>query len=212
MNKISRSVAMLVAVVTFLTNATAAMARDAKVNWAGVVGAEKYHVYYGEGNWKKSGVKFIHAVRDLSKESRSVTIGSLKNDAAYYYQIAAVDGNGREIWWSGVRTLGAKTYVAAVMPKGTSIATSTPANYNKASLSWNKVEGAESYNVYYKKLGAEKYTHATADIKGLSTLIRFLEKGTYTYQVSAVDSNKIEFRWSRVGRLSPTSMTVANWQ
>ncbi len=212
MKKVCNFGLMVVGTLLFLANASASLAREAKVNWAGVVGAEKYYVYYGEGNWKKEGVKFIHAVRDLGKESRNVTIGALKNNASYYYQIAAVDGNGKEFWWSGVRTLGAKTYVAAVMPKGTSIATVTPANYNKATLSWNKVEGAESYNVYFKKVGAEKYTHAAADIKELSTLVRFLEKGAYVYQVSAVNSSKVEFRWSQVGRLSPTAMTVATWQ
>lgn len=212
MKKISRLGVMLVATVMFLASTGSILAREAAVNWAGVIGAEKYHVYYGEGNWKTEGVKFIHAVRDLSKESRSITIGALKNEAGYYYQIAAVDGNGQEFWWSGVKSLGAKTYVAAVMPKGEAIVTSSPANYNQASLMWNKVEGAESYNVYYKKSGEDKYSNAVADVKDLGTTIRFLEQNAYIYQVSAVDSSKVEIKWSRIGWLRPTAMTKVDWQ
>lgn len=203
---------LLVSLGLFLAGAKSVEAREAKVNWAGVVGAEKYHIYYGEGNWQKEGVKFIHAVRDLAKESRSITIGMLKNNGAYYYQLAAVDKEGKEFWWSGVKTLGAKTYIAAVMPKGSAIVTSSPSNYNKAEVTWNKVDGAESYNIYYKKTGEDRFTHASADVKEMGTLIRFLEKGGYTYQVSAVDSSKVEFKWSKVGHLSTTAMTVATWQ
>jgi hypothetical protein len=77
-----------------------------------------------------------------------------------------------------------------------------------ALVTWPKVEGAVSYNIYYKRVGSrtgDNYTHAVRSIPANMTsyTITGLKRGkTYEYKISAVDASGKEFLWST---FEPTS-------
>lgn len=62
-----------------------------------------------------------------------------------------------------------------------------------------EVEGAVSYNIYYKKTGAESYDSAVRNVpvSASSYIISHLKKGvSYDYQIAAVDAQGEEFWFS----------------
>lgn len=71
-----------------------------------------------------------------------------------------------------------------------------------ALVTWPKVEGAVSYNIYYKRVGSktgDNYSYAVRNIPAdmTSYTITGLKKGkTYEYKISAVDASGKEFLWS----------------
>ncbi|MBI5613362.1 fibronectin type III domain-containing protein [Candidatus Gottesmanbacteria bacterium] len=82
-------------------------------------------------------------------------------------------------------------------------------NYNMAPVSWPKVSWAHQYNVYYREMGAKKWTHAVRKLPSSSMgyTIRHLVPGIqYEYNVSALNVDGRENWWSGVKKLMTTSM------
>ncbi|MCR5323447.1 MAG: hypothetical protein K6E85_09280 [Lachnospiraceae bacterium] len=74
--------------------------------------------------------------------------------------------------------------------------------YKSSSLSWNKVPGAEGYQIYCSKNGG-KYKKS-AEISGTSFKITNKAKGTYKYKVRAyskTDSGVVYGAWSKVKKV-----------
>jgi hypothetical protein len=71
-----------------------------------------------------------------------------------------------------------------------------------ATVTWQKVEGAKSYNIYYKRVGShigDNYNNAVRNIPADQTsyTISGLKKGkTYEYKISAINENGEEFMWT----------------
>lgn len=61
-------------------------------------GAAFYNVYYKP----VSDAEFIHALRNISGNSRTVTISYLKKKTDYVYMVSAVDSSGKEFWFSPI--------------------------------------------------------------------------------------------------------------
>lgn len=71
--------------------------------------------------------------------------------------------------------------------------------YAEATVGWDPIQGAASYNIYYKEEGDPNYTNAVRNIPANVTkyTISYLKKtGKYVYKVSAADQNGDEFLWS----------------
>lgn len=71
--------------------------------------------------------------------------------------------------------------------------------FSQATIELPKVEGATSYNVYYKKTSAREYTNSAREIPLSSTsyTISYLKKGEeYLYKVAAVNEQGAEFWWT----------------
>jgi hypothetical protein len=71
--------------------------------------------------------------------------------------------------------------------------------YAEATVGWEPVQGAASYNIYYKEESEPDYTNAVRNIPANVTkyTISYLKKsGKYVYKVSAADSSGNEFLWS----------------
>ncbi|HSA84154.1 MAG TPA: hypothetical protein VLF20_04690 [Patescibacteria group bacterium] len=71
--------------------------------------------------------------------------------------------------------------------------------FAEARVDVPKIEGAASYNIYYKEQSAGEYTNVARDIPAsvASYLISYLKKGEeYIYKVAAVDASGAEFYWT----------------
>ena len=71
--------------------------------------------------------------------------------------------------------------------------------YAQATVSWADVQGAASYNLYYKQAKEKNYTNAVRNIPSSirNYTISYLKKNTsYVYRVSAKGVNGSEFWWS----------------
>ncbi len=71
--------------------------------------------------------------------------------------------------------------------------------FAQATVKLPKVEGATSYNVYYKKTSAREYTNSAREIPVSSTTytISYLKKGEdYLYKIAAVNTDGAEFWWT----------------
>ena len=59
-----------------------------------------YNIYYKETTEKT----YTHAVRKLPTSLTKYTISYLKKNKEYQYVIAGLNGAGKEIWWSEIKT------------------------------------------------------------------------------------------------------------
>ena len=75
--------------------------RQATAMWPSVAGANKYDVYYKV----KSVNSYQHAVGNLPAGLTKITIGALWSGTSYVYNVSALNGDGKEFWWSGEKPL-----------------------------------------------------------------------------------------------------------
>ena len=71
--------------------------------------------------------------------------------------------------------------------------------FAQARVDLPKIDGAVSYNIYYKQDSAGKYTNVAREIPAgvQSYTISYLKKGSeYRYKVAAVNASGAEFWWS----------------
>ena len=176
--------------------------KSATLRWNGVTGAESYNIYYKE----KTDASFVHAVRDLNKDSRQYTIGYLKSKGVYEYKICAVKGDKTEFWCSNTFALG-KTTLAKTSEAKKEVVNVPSKNvitgYAKATVKWSENEKAEHYYIYYRKVGEANWTHSVIglDHNSKQYTINYLDKAAYEYQLVAVDGNYKPIAWSAVMRL-----------
>ena len=231
MNKVSKvtlSLGLAVAACFTLTQSAQAAeitgTRRATINWFGVQNAESYNIYYKEVG--EAG--YSNAVRDLSRDSRSITVNYLKNKGSYVYNLCAVDGNKVEFWCTGARKLvGAVSAkhlaVAPVTTNNANLVTISPSagavvvgnnvtvvnkNYRQATVTWMKNPTAEHYYIYYKKVGDTTWTHSVYGMNADATnyTINYLDNAKYEYVVVALDGNYKPIAESAVYSLKTTPM------
>ncbi len=135
-----------------------------KVSWNKISGAPRYMVYYKEngGGWKKIGT--------TTATTYTRKAANLKNGATYEFTVRCC-ANDKKTMLSG--------YTASNSLKYSNQLTAPTVTISKASngiqVSWNKVDGAPRYMVYYrengggwKKIGtttATTYTRKAANLK-----------------------------------------------
>lgn len=153
--------------------ATSASYTSAKVTWKKTTGATGYYVYRATS--KKGSYKKI-----ATTKSTSYTNKKLSFNKTYYYKIVAYyKGKDKTQKASASSIVSVKT----ILPK-TSIK-SVKKGSKRLIISWNKVTGAQGYQVYRstKKSGSYKRIKA---VKGTSfTNISLKSKKTYYYKVRA---------------------------
>ncbi|MFF4138544.1 PHB depolymerase family esterase [Streptomyces mirabilis] len=144
---------------------------SASLSWNAVSGAASYNVY-------RNGTK----VNASALTGTSFTDSGLSAGTSYSYTVAAVDSAGAVGAQStAVNATTTGTHQGLPAPTGLTVTGTTDTS---ASLSWNTVSGAASYNVYRNgtKVNASALTGTSFTDSGLSA-------GTsYSYTVAAVDS------------------------
>ena len=147
-----------------------------KISWNKSNGAEKYRVYYkGSKGW----------TRLTDTTSTAYTDKAVSSGKNYTYTVRCISADAKR-FTSGYNGKGKSIkYVAA--PK----ISKTEATYNSVKISWNKVNGAEKYRVYYK---SRKGWTRLADTTSTSYTDSKVSSGkTYTYTVRCINSSATKF-------------------
>lgn len=172
--KIMLSTPRLVSAVSRTYNST-------EISWDPVPGAQSYVIYY-KGNTLKSWVKLQTGITTTSFTHISSAEYPLVTGKKYTYTVRAVYNNSM----SGYEKAGIKVVTSLETP---TLGTVKSAAYNKLKITWNKVPGATSYNIYRKSNGSwvrVGTTTETAYIHKSSSRYPVKTGVTYTYTVRAI--------------------------
>ena len=158
----------------------------AVLSWGKIDGAESYNIYqYANGKYfllgstKKTSFR-IGGLKDNKTYKLLVTAVNKKGESEYSKaDIITVDGSGKPV----------NPDVSAVLKNG------------KAVLSWEKVPGAESYNIYRYKNG--KYTLLGTTEKTSFRIGGLKKDRTYKFVVSAANETG-ESRYKKASTVSVT--------
>lgn len=154
-------------------NATGITTSGATLNWTAVSGATSYNVQYrltGTTTWTT-----------VSTPNTSYTLSGLASSSTYQYQIQA-NCNGTLGTYSAISTFttNAETPTCGI-PTGLN---ATNVSSTGATLNWNAVSGATTYNVQYRLQGTTTWT--TVPTLGTSYVLTGLSaSSTYEFQVQA---------------------------
>ena len=141
-----------------------------KLSWNSVDGAYKYRVYYkGRNGWTKfAETTDTKAIDDV-----------VKSGTTYTYTVRALDENDNFV--SDFNHSGWQhTYIAT--PKITNLENTIEG----IKITWDKVDGAEYYRVFYKDSDGWKHLTTTSDTSFIDTDVK--AGNTYTYTVRCIDS------------------------
>ncbi len=146
------------------------------IRWDKVEGAEKYRVFYrGSRGWTR--------LADTTETSFLDT--DVRSDRTYTYTVRCINGDG-SAYTSDFRAGKQITYYAA--PKLT-----LSNAEDGVKITWNAIDGAAKYRVYYK--GRNGWTKMV-DTASTSYLDTDVKSGTnYTYTIRAMDSKSNHLSW-----------------
>ena len=203
--KISLSLGLILAAGIFLAVPSYAAeitgTRKATVKWNGIKEAESYNIYYKEAKE----TSFVHAVRDLSKDSRSLTINYLKNKGSYVYRLCAVDNKKVEFSCTGIRNLVGTTIAnsSVIVTEKTIVQAPVVTGSRQATVSWEGNEKAEHFYILYRKSNESVWTHSVfnLDHNSRSFTIKYLDNVDYEYQIVALDGDYKPIGYSQIFRI-----------
>jgi len=146
------------------------------VQWEKVKGANSYRLFYKGGDVKK-----WTKVADTNESSYLVS--NLTDGVTYHFTVKCIDSNGDSASDADLEGIACTYYVL-----DTPVLSSKMVNDNIV-VTWNAVEGAEKYRVYYRKLN-EKDWASLGDTEDTEFTVENLEKGnTYCFTVRCVTSD-----------------------
>ena len=147
-----------------------------KISWGKVNGAAKYRIYCKSGNgWTK--------LADTT--STSYTHGKVSSGKTYTYTVRCISANAKS-FTSGFDSIGKSVKFLSV-PK----ITKAENVYGGVKVTWNKVNGAEKYRVYYKKNKEWKSLGDTTSTSFVDT--RAMSDHNYTYTVRCITKDGKHF-------------------
>ncbi len=145
---------------------------EIKLTWSVSKGATGYRIYYKSGSsWK---------VAVSSTTATSHTFKNLKAGAKFTFAVRPYIKTNSGLVWSSYTT-----FKASTVPANPTIKVAAPSK-GKVTVTWNAVNGAESYQLWYKTgNGSYKLFKAYDSVKNLT--FKNLKSGTkYTFAVRAV--------------------------
>ncbi|MGD0623857.1 MAG: fibronectin type III domain-containing protein [Thermodesulfobacteriota bacterium] len=151
------------------------------VGWTAAAGATSYNIYYSTAAGQEttaSGVKFPNAT------SPQVITG-LTNGTRYYFVVTAVNASGESTTSSEVSA------IPPGVPAQPSGVTAT-ATTGQATVSWNAVTFATSYNVYYSDTSGVTKSHYSNSVPNATSpqvITGLIDGITYYFIVTAVDAS-----------------------
>ena len=175
----------------FLTEPDVTVSRrsDGKpvLTWNKVAGAEKYLVYYST-----DGGDFV---RLTAANGTKLNHGSAKPGHTYAYKVQAVtaDGNGSSPW-----TMTDAFTVKQQSLTAPDLTASNKRTTGKPYLTWDKVDGAEKYEVYRATSKDGTYTRLWSGSGTALTNGSAKAGTTYYYKVRAIASDGTKGPWSEI--------------
>ena len=174
------------------------------LSWDSVSGTDLYRIYYNTTNNVKTATLIV-----VDKNSNSYTITDLNYYSVYYIWIAAANAS------EGIRS---KAYTATI---GSDMITPTQKNLigrqKKVIVSWDAVENANSYTVYYSTTNDLSSATEITGIEGTTeyTIANLLDGTMYYTWVRAINENgisdisNVKSAITYAGAPNKESMTVA---
>ncbi len=153
------------------------------VSWNKVAGAKSYYLYRmdpGTTSWKRVGI--------ITKTS--YTDKNVKPGKTYKYTVRTYNGSA----FSGYNTSG-WSIKRLTAPKLTGVKN----NAGNITVTWGKVSGASTYNVYRKLKGEDTWTKIATNVKATSFTDKNVKNGkTYIYTVKAYSGSSSSSYYSGI--------------
>ena len=148
------------------------------LSWNAIPGATGYEIRYSTDNgttWT------TQSISDSS--TLTATIDDLDSNTSYLFQIRATSSDDTASAWSESETV---RTAPTTNPLNLRV---TQTTQTVVSLQWNKIDGAEGYEIYYRRAGTNEWLLA-GETEELSAIISQLESNTeYEFYVRTTDSN-----------------------
>ena len=146
-----------------------------EITWAKLDGAYGYRLSYkGSSGWKAMGTATGTTFVDTD----------VRNGGKYTYTVRCIDAAGN--YTSSFNSTG-WTYTYQLPQLATPQITKFESTAQGVKITWNKVNGAYGYRVFYKGSSGWKGMENVTDTVYVDTDVRY--GGTYTYTVRCVDAN-----------------------
>ena len=146
-----------------------------KLSWSKATGAKGYQVYqYENGSWKKL----------PSVSGTSCTITDLDSVTTYKFRVRPYAKVGSKTIFGEYKTVSKSTTIGKP-----TIVEFSEITESSATLKWNKVAGATSYNVYYTNVSTGFSTTATTT-EDTITLTNLGKATNYKVKIRALNSGK----------------------
>ena len=159
-----------------------------KLTWNKVAGAEKYRVYYKDGEgWNKLADTTGNSYLDMGLVSRELSIKDNSVNGQYIYTVRCISSNGKA-FQSGYDTKGSKANLGNECPEIVRV----DSMHGGITVSWTDVcEDNSKYRIYVKEKGSWKKLANTTN--NYYTHKNVKAGQTYTYTVRCVSKNGKEF-------------------
>ena len=159
-----------------------------KLTWNKVAGAEKYRVYYKDGEgWNKLADTTGNSYLDMGLVSRELSIKDNSVNGQYIYTVRCISSNGK-VFQSGYNTKGSKANLGNECPEIVRV----DSMHGGITVSWTDVcEDNSKYRIYVKEKGSWK---KLADTTNNYYTHKNVKAGqTYTYTVRCVSKDGKKF-------------------
>ncbi len=159
-----------------------------KLTWNKVAGAEKYRVYYKDGEgWNKLADTTGNSYLDMGLVSRELSIKDNSVNGQYIYTVRCISSNGKA-FQSGYDTKGSKANLGNECPEIVRV----DSMHGGITVSWTDVcEDNSKYRIYVKEKGSWK---KLADTTNNYYTHKNVKAGqTYTYTVRCVSKDGKKF-------------------
>lgn len=159
-----------------------------KLKWNKVAGAEKYRVYYKDGEgWNKLADTTGNSYLDMGLVSRELSIKDNSVNGQYIYTVRCISSNGK-VFQSGYDTKGYKANLGNECPEIVRV----DSMHGGITVSWTDVcEDNSKYRIYVKEKGSWK---KLADTTNNYYTHKNVKAGqTYTYTVRCVSKDGKKF-------------------
>ena len=170
--------------------------------WDAVSEATSYEVWYHTADDSANATKFD----DTDDTDTNCVITGLNNSTTYYVWLKAININGTSNFSNVASATPVAASAAPEMPSG--LTPSLEAGNEKIIISWEPVEGATKYNIYYSTSSDFAGETTQSDITGLSYTLTSLTNGTeYWVRIKAGNSIGYSTEYSNSASATPIADT-----
>ena len=167
-----------------------------KLTWNKVAGAEKYRVYYKDGEgWNKLADTTGNSYLDMGLVSRELSIKDDSVNGQYIYTVRCISSNGK-VFQSGYDTKGSKANLGNECPQIVRV----DSMHGGITVSWTDVcEDNSKYRIYVKEKGSWKRLADTTNNYYTHNNVKAGQTYTYTVRCVSKDGKKFTSTYNPSG-------------